>query len=199
MNIRHYIFACLSLFLLVSCSEQDDTIVDEYPNWQEQNEEYFEQQYLNHTTGSATSYVLQKWTLTDGVTPAHTDCILVDVIESADASETKTPYLTDYVAIHYSGRLLPSTSFKSGFIFDQSFEGVYDPSVAVAVENAANTYLAGFTTALLHMRRGDHWRVTIPYQLGYGTSGNTTVPGYSTLIFDIWMEDFWTEEKGDRE
>ena len=192
-----YLFTLLPLF--ASCSEQDDTIVEEYPNWQQQNEEYFEQQYLNHTTGSATSFVLKKWTLRNEASPSHTECILVDVIESGDPSETATPYLSDIVAIHYSGRLLPSTTYTAGYIFDSSFYGSFDPSIAVAVEDPLDSYLLGFTTALLHMHRGDHWRVTIPYQLGYGTADYGDIPGYSTLIFDIWMEDFWTDEKGDRD
>ena len=49
------------------------------------------------------------------------------------------------------------------------------------------------------MHRGDYWRVTIPYQLGYGTSDNGAIPAYSTLIFDLWLQDFWTKKKGDRE
>ena len=53
-----------------------------------------------------------------------------------------------------------------------------------------NGVLEGFATALQHMHRGDHWRVTIPHQLGYGASGTTGIPGYSTLIFEIRLVDF---------
>ena len=49
----------------------------------------------------------------------------------------------------------------------------------------------GFATALLNMRRGDHYRVYIPYQLGYGSSDNSSIPGGSTLIFDLRLVDFW--------
>jgi len=40
--------------------------------------------------------------------------------------------------------------------------------------------------------------VTVPYQLGYGTSDSGDIPAYSTLIFEIRLEDFWTDKKGDR-
>ena len=50
----------------------------------------------------------------------------------------------------------------------------------------------GFATALQHMRRGDHWMVYIPYQLGYGSQSQTGVPAYSTLIFDLRLVDFWS-------
>jgi len=49
----------------------------------------------------------------------------------------------------------------------------------------------GFTTALQHMRKGDRWKVYIPYQLGYGESANSSIPGYSTLVFDITLNNFW--------
>ena len=49
----------------------------------------------------------------------------------------------------------------------------------------------GFSTALMNMRRGDYYRVYIPYQLGYGLTDNGTIPGGSTLIFEIRMVDFW--------
>jgi FKBP-type peptidyl-prolyl cis-trans isomerase FklB len=34
--------------------------------------------------------------------------------------------------------------------------------------------------------------VYIPYELAYGISGTTGIPGYSTLVFDITMVDFWS-------
>jgi len=48
------------------------------------------------------------------------------------------------------------------------------------------------------MHKGDHWRVTIPYQLAYGETASGVIPAYSTLVFDIWLTDFWTKTKGDR-
>ena len=48
----------------------------------------------------------------------------------------------------------------------------------------------GFTTALMSMHRGDHWTVYIPYQLGYGEKSSGVVPAYSTLIFDLRLNDF---------
>lgn len=39
MNIKQYIIACLSLLVLVSCSEKDDAIV-EYADWKNKNEKF---------------------------------------------------------------------------------------------------------------------------------------------------------------
>jgi FKBP-type peptidyl-prolyl cis-trans isomerase FklB len=50
----------------------------------------------------------------------------------------------------------------------------------------------GYTTALLHMHRGDYWRVFIPADLAYGEGGNSSgsIPGYSVVIFDLTLIDF---------
>jgi FKBP-type peptidyl-prolyl cis-trans isomerase FklB len=57
----------------------------------------------------------------------------------------------------------------------------------------------GFSTALQNMHRGDYWRVIVPYQLGYNKESKTGIPAYSTLVFDIWLVDFWHKEPGDRD
>ncbi|MFA7065782.1 MAG: FKBP-type peptidyl-prolyl cis-trans isomerase, partial [Dysgonamonadaceae bacterium] len=43
----------------------------------------------------------------------------------------------------------------------------------------------GFSTALQHMKEGDKWEVWIPWQLGYGERGQSPIPGYTTLVFEI--------------
>jgi FKBP-type peptidyl-prolyl cis-trans isomerase FklB len=64
---------------------------------------------------------------------------------------------------------------------------------------AINGVVTGFGTALMRMHRGDRWRVYIPYQLAYGSSARSSIPAYSTLIFDLQLEDFWRKTLGDRE
>ena len=192
------ILGCLSCFgcLLTSCSEEDDT-VGEFDNWQTVNETYFETQYQQHrAAGNATSFVLKSFTKADSLTldqVEHTDCILVDVLPSdftVDGDQTVVPIYTDDVRVHYRGNLLPSPSYATGYQFDTSYYNAFSPSVAEPVELSVDGVIAGFSTALQHMHRGDHWRVTIPYQLGYGTSDYNSIPGYSTLIFDIRLVDF---------
>ena len=54
-----------------------------------------------------------------------------------------------------------------------------------------STMISGFSTALQHMRRGDHWRVYIPTELAYGETGSgTAIPPYSLLIFEMTLIDF---------
>ena len=101
--------------------------------------------------------------------------------------------------MHYAGRLLPSLSYPQGYQFDSSFSGTFDPGLDTPAKFWAGGLVKGFTTALVHMHRGDRWRIYIPYQLAYGSTARTSVPAYSTLIFDLQLEDFWRKTKGDRE
>jgi len=119
------------------------------------------------------------------------DHIVVEKLDSLDEPQADFPLYTDTVAVHYRGWLIPSVSHKGGYQFDSSYLGAFDEDIAIPYEFYVKSLTAGFATAVMHMRRGDHWRVYIPYQLGYGTTATSNIPAYSNLVFDIRMEDFW--------
>ena len=52
-----------------------------------------------------------------------------------------------------------------------------------------NQLVDGFTTALQHMQVGDIWEIWIPWKLAYGDTGKGTIPGYTTLVFEIELVD----------
>ncbi len=197
-------------FLAASCSEEDGT-EEEFVDWKTTNEQYFAEQYQLHASATSDAFTVRKWTVSDTLTIPQSDHILVDVIEHGEG--TVSPYYTDSVCIQYRGRLLPSKSYADGYVFDQSFEGTFDADVLApymvsqySSYSTTTTYrlpvpadfVDGFSTALMKMHRGDHWRVTIPYQLAYGETVSGVIPAYSTLVFDIWLTDFWSKTKGDR-
>jgi FKBP-type peptidyl-prolyl cis-trans isomerase FklB len=204
MKRRGFYFLAVALFAvfgLASCSEEDDT-VEEFPNWQARNDAFF-----NSLTDSVLNLLelnpartdwkrIKSWSKSDSIEGSNSDYIIVKVIEEGDAASA-TPLYTDTVTVHYLGRLLPSVSYPYGYVFDQSYYGNYYDDVSkplqMAIGNSGGNMLVdGFATALQHMRRGDHWMVYIPYQLGYGSQSQTGVPAYSTLIFDLRLVDFWS-------
>lgn len=204
MRRRGFYFLAVALFAvfgLASCSEEDDT-VEEFPNWQARNDAFF-----NSLTDSVMNLLelnpartdwkrIKSWSKSDSIEGSNSDYIIVNVIEEGDAASA-TPLYTDTVTVHYLGRLLPSVSYPYGYVFDQSYYGNYYDDVSkplqMAIGNSGGNMLVdGFATALQHMRRGDHWMVYIPYQLGYGSQSQTGVPAYSTLIFDLRLVDFWS-------
>ena len=125
----------------------------------------------------------------------------------------KTPVFTDSIYICYRGSLingtlfdktatfLPKNCYKSDTLFldkpDDSYGDVFrhvvyypnmelvDPTKGITLK-----FIVGWITALQEMREGDYWTLYIPAGLAYGSSGSDdkTIPGNSTLIFDLYLD-----------
>lgn len=175
------------LLSLASCSESggDD---EEYVDWQTTNETYFDNLYTTTkakiAAGDTSWRLYQCWTLDSGQVALHSyDHIVVHVVESG--TRDVKPEYSDSVRVHYRGRLLPSRTYTSGYVFDQSYKGDFNPATSVPAQFKVSGLVQGFTTALLNMNLGDRWEVYIPYQLGYGEDANGSIPAYSTLVFEM--------------
>ena len=179
--------------LFVACSEENDT-VEEFPNWQETNEKYFNSLFSEAsqriTAGDKSWKILRKWSLQDSIHANTSDYVIAHVIEEGDG--TDSPLYTDSVSVIYEGRLLPSKSYPTGYIFDKSFVGDFRPETALARGFRISSLTDGFATALQYMHQGDHWQIYVPAELGYGTADYTSanIPGHSVLIFDLMLIDF---------
>jgi FKBP-type peptidyl-prolyl cis-trans isomerase FklB len=178
---------------LVSCKEEDNTVV-EYANWQSVNDSFVQSLATDSMKKEGwTRY--KSWSLSTDSEGSIADYIYVKKLESGVG--TVSPVYTDTVSVVYQGRLLPSVSYPSGYVFDQSYSGVYDPDTSSPAEFSASALVDGFSTALQNMHAGDRWMVYIPYQLGYGATEKTSIPAYSTLIFEITLVDFWRAKKAE--
>lgn len=87
----------------------------------------------------------------------------------------RSPQQFSVVTCHYRGSLI------NGKVFDSSFERGCPEAFR------CRDLIAGFTSALLHMKVGDRWMVYIPFDQGYGTRASGPIPAYSTLIFEIQL------------
>ena len=181
----------VALFAMTSCSEDDNT-VEEYADWVNVNDKYFDEltAKVQGMTGDTWKRV-RTWSKNEAAATANSDFILMEKLDSDPAAADEYPQYTDSVKVHYQGRLIPSPTYPKGYLFDSSYSGTFDPLIASPTKFAISGVVDGFSTALLNMRRGDYYRVYIPYQLGYGTSASSSIPGGSTLIFEIRMVDFW--------
>lgn len=199
----------LSAGLFTSCTENDDT-VEEYANWQSKNETYWDNLYTTtqqKIKGGDISWKIilnytfqnQKQTTGSALTYRPENYIIAHVEQAGTG--TTSPLYSDSVSMHYMGRLIPSTTYTSGLIFDKSWSSnQFNAATSRPVhsyigltydaEGKPTSLVDGFTTALMSMHRGDHWTVYIPYQLGYGEKNSSVVPAYSTLIFDLRLNDF---------
>ena len=199
-----YILLALILFPLAgmvsSCSEGSDD-EDEFANWQARNDAKTQEWANNSALKKYQTYAI------DGTSSKPSDYIYVEVLESGDADGV-CPQFTDSCWVAYRGNLIPTKSYPEGYVFDQTYTGDFDWSTAYVTKvcsapnltTGAAGLINGFATALLKMRKGDRWRVHIPYQQAYGkndqsttttSSSTVTIPGYSNLTFEIALYDFW--------
>lgn len=196
-NHLHSLLWILAFLLLpvafTSCSESDGD-EEEFANWQSRNDTYFDNVYRQAQqaiAGGDTSWkILRSWSLDS--TRKATDCIVVRVVKNGSGSGC--PLYTDSVLADYQGKLIPSTSYPAGFVFDQSWYGDdYAEESARPSHLIVSGVVDGFATALQNMHIGDNWIVYIPYQLGYGSTAqsNGSIPAYSNLVFDIHLRGYY--------
>ena len=173
-----------SLFT-ISCSE-DDSTTDEFANWQERNDATIDQ------WAASGMRKIRVFTQDDTTTGKSSDYIYVQVLESGDGTES--PLYTDTVRVAYRGRLIPTTNYTDGFVFDETYLGDFSwhtAGMSTMAISGSTSLVSGFATALMNMHKGDRWLVHIPYQLGYNAASQGSVTAYSDLIFDIALLDHW--------
>ena len=207
---RHNILAlatvAVSALFFVSCSENTDE-ENEFANWKEKNETYFLEAYqkaVNDKTDDLDT--IRNYTFEPSAGFDMNKFIVVKKLQNGEGSGS--PMFTDSVLVNYRGYFIPSPSYNNtlggmgvGYVFDQSFSGEYNPNTANPVKQLVSQLTDGYCTALQHMRIGDRWLVCVPYTLAYGTADYGSIPGYSTLIFDISLVAYYragtpTTQKG---
>lgn len=184
------LLSVLTLAGFASCSETGDE-EDEYADWQNRNTTYFDNLYdqavANQTDNLDT---IRSYALTTGAKTAKDDYIVVKKIEEG-TSTSGSPLFTDSVEIAYRGRLMPTSVHTDGYVFDQSFDGDFSWEVSHTAHMFISGTVTGFATALQKMKIGDRWLVYIPQKLGYGETKKSTIPAYSTLVFEISLHAFY--------
>ncbi len=176
-----------SAFALVSCEESKEE--GEFDNWKSRNEHF-----VDSIADVASKNEDGNWTIIkahimgDEFEMGHDNKYYIFVQKLADGSGTEKPEYNDSVRVHYSGRLIPSASYPSGYNFDKSYNSsIPDPATDVPTLFCPNSLTVGFATAVMNMVVGDRWKVYVPYYLGYGTETSGSIPAYSTLIFDMQL------------
>jgi FKBP-type peptidyl-prolyl cis-trans isomerase len=128
--------------------------------------------------------------LSDDVQYAGTSTVhLVRKVQPSALTKTDTVVGTGTAAVN--GMTL--TVNYTGWLYDAGVANTrgaqFDSSVGrgpFSFKLGAGAVIAGFDQGLLGMKVGGKRTLTIPYTLGYGTSGaGASIPPYSALIFDI--------------
>ena len=97
-----------------------------------------------------------------------------EVLRSGPAEGARPESSSDSCTCHYTGKLI------DGSIFDSSVQrgspATFSPSGVIA----------GWTEALMLMRPGDKWVLSIPSNLAYGDRGSgSKIPGGAALVFEL--------------
>ena len=172
--------------MAVACEEKGAE--EEYSDWEVKNNAFIDSiAQVAHTNADGSWAIYKAYTLGDSTAlynGQNNRFIYVKKLEQGTG--TASPLYTESVRVHYSGHLIPSRTFTTGFNFDKSYAGdELNPLTDVPALFTVSSVVTGFSTALQYMKVGDRWMVYIPYMLGYGTTVTEKIPAYSTLIFDI--------------
>lgn len=204
-NLFRGISACLvAVTLMTACEEVEET--SKYDNWRERNEAYIDS--LATLTGDnyvATAeqadamelgklYAIQVQSTGTLQNPQYVYCRKLQA-----STEGERPNYTGYhstVDVFYIGSLI------TGDKFDGNFEGyrANDTSIPIPPAKAPTAFdvsfstsvtevIPGWTWPLQYMRAGERWMLYIPWRRAYGSSGSGSIPGYSTLAFDIVLNE----------
>ena len=179
------------VFGFVSCAE-DTPVEDPFANWKERNEQYLDsivRVARNHPAGENweihKNYKINSSNPGSGlISPDRLyeyDSVYVKVLTKGDGI---IPMSTDTVSVAYQGFLM------NGDRFDGNYYGKFNPEVNDNFTSFnVSGVIPGWTTALLYMKKGTFAEVYVPYQMAYGEVGNSGIPGFSVLKFEIFLND----------
>ena len=198
---------CVAGLLFTSCEETAE--VDEYAHWEERNAAFIQAvAQLAEQNADGKWLKIRSHKLND--TDREGNPVVWDVDDyiychiEKEGTGTVCPLLSDSISANYRGRLIPTDLeiedfvaaiaqgiIPQGEVFDESYKGELNPALNIPKDFSVKGVITGWTTALIHMKEGDHWRVYIPYTLGYEDTDKGNIPAYSTLIFDINLVDVY--------
>lgn len=191
----------------VACEEVEEA--GKYDNWRPRNEAFIDS--IKGKTGESfvltavqademkvgELYAIQVPTTSTNIVPQYAYC--KKLVENETGARPNFDGYSSTVSVFYYGTLI------TGDEFDGNFDGygatddiplpLSESSRWPTVFNSPSEFtvsglIPGWTWALQYMRVGERWMLYIPWQSGYGSSGNTsgTIPGYTSLIFDVYLE-----------
>lgn len=178
--MKKYLHIALMLFCVIAVSsckdDDDDKKAVEQEAYKLEQEAAF-QAKINEG--------YEKWASED-----NDGFVFAKLIKKGDG---KQAYFNSLVSVYYKGSLTDGTVFdqkllEDGTPFNCAVSPYYSTTITDPVTSVKTQYgsvITGWGVALQHMVEGDKYEVWIPQQLAYGANGSGSIPGYSTLIFEI--------------
>ena len=173
MKTKLLLLFTLAALVFASCSKDDET----ENVWKDNNEAAYEK-----TAASGEFKTI--------ASASKAGTIAYRVIKSGNGN---TPLYTDGVKVLYTGWYKRSDWTKDDIYTDKDgnkitnkyiFDSTSDRGDVPSIFGVSGV-VDGFSTALQHMKEGDKWEVWMPWRLAYGERGQSSIPGYTTLVFEI--------------
>lgn len=204
MNKRIFglVVLCFVLSLGFVACNNDDSTPDSNSEWALFNDYYLdsiaEVAAANRLEGDlnynkVTTIVEDKWSIksyavqpdeSSTFTPNKLQQVYIKWIKDyrEDAQECVYPMYTDSVQVCYKGMYVDRS------VFDSNYSGDFKPELSEPTTMALSGLIQGWAAALIYMPVGTRAEVYIPYTMGYGVYGSGDIPGYTTLVFDIYLD-----------
>lgn len=97
------------------------------------------------------------------------------------------PVSGDSLWVHFTGKFLNETVFQTT-----------DDGPPFIFQFGVGSVLEGFDEGVSYMKRGGEATLIVPSWLAYGSAGYYTIPGYTTLIYEVQlMDDATFDNSGD--
>lgn len=172
-----FIAVLLSLIVFACSSDDDVNTWEEYATWRETNTAWLNEQMalLNEDGTPYYTKVVPEWNTNSFV--------LIHWFN--DRSETEgnlSPLSTSTIDVRYQLHLYNETAVdSSNNLTAYGAKGIYRCKL--------NEMIPGWVAALAQMRCGDTAQIIVPYELGYNNQGSGAVLPFSTLRFNVRLED----------
>ena len=201
-KIFGFVVLCFMLsFAFVACNNDDET-PDSNSEWALFNDYYLDsiaaEAKANRLPGDlnnskVTTIEQDKWSIKSYAvqpeedltfTPNKLQQVYIKWIKDyrEDPQECIYPLYTDSVKISYKGK------YVTGEVFDSNYSGEFNPEIAEPTTMALSGLIQGWAAALIYMPVGTRAELYIPYTMGYGVYGQGDIPGYTTLVFDLYLD-----------
>lgn len=201
-KIFGFVVLCFMLsFAFVACNNDDET-PDSNSEWALFNDYYLDsiaaEAKANRLPGDlnnskVTTIEKDKWSIKSYAvqpeedltfTPNKLQQVYIKWIKDyrENPQECIYPLYTDSVKISYKGK------YVTGEVFDSNYSGEFNPEIAEPTTMALSSLIQGWAAALIYMPVGTRAELYIPYTMGYGVYGQGDIPGYTTLVFDLYLD-----------
>ena len=158
--------------VLSSCDDDDDQSKnwETYKEWREDNQAWFDAQAA--ATGADGQSLFKKYTPSYNAAGTFLMRFIGDPAENAGNLQ---PLFTSTATVNYQVHLYDGTRIDSAANYTSQLSSVY--------------LIAGWSEMIMRMHVGDSIEAILPYGLGYGSTGSTSVNPYSALRFNIRLTD----------